>query len=317
MRKTCVTGPYFSTMEEALAQLFTPSTTIKHKHSLGGGDIATTYILSLYDEKNKSSHTKKIVSKEYQGNQAISICQAEADGLIAIDTTQSIATAKVYGIIKKNSNKSTLLLGYKKPHAISINFWENFAQKLAEMHKCSHIINTKTDSSIKTFGFYRDNYIGRTLQKNTPHYSWVNFFIHERILYQLHLAIKNKYIDISKAKKIEVLCNKLPLLIPEANFSSLLHGDLWSGNYLCIEQEQAFLIDPAVYYGHYEADIAMTELFGSCDARFYEVYNSILPLEKTYKERKHIYNLYHLLNHLNLFGVSYLNSVMNIVQYFL
>ncbi len=321
MGKYYSSAPIFSSMKEAVTQLFTPSTIIQRKSPLSVRDGASTHILLLHDEtKHSSSNSvlKQIVSKEYQGNQAMDRCQAEASGLMTIASTHSIATVHVYGIVSNNNNNSTLLLEYWEQHKASPHFWEHFAQTLAHMHMHPSVLDNNTQHTERPlFGFFHDNYLGDTVQKNTLHHSWLHFFTNERLLFQLQLAIHNTRITPHDAKKIEQLCSKLPLLIPDISMPSLLHGDLWSGNYLCVKKEQALLIDPAVYYGHYEADIAMTELFGSCDAQFYNTYNDILPLEKAYQERKHIYNLYHLLNHLNLFGTSYTPSVMNIVQYFL
>jgi len=104
-------------------------------------------------------------------------------------------------------------------------------------------------------------------------------------------------------------------LIPcDDSRSSLLHGDLWSGNVICDTRGEAVIIDPAVYYGHREADLAMTELFGGFDSAFYGAYNETWPIEVGYSERRDLYNLYHMLNHLNIFGRSYTGSVLSIVQ---
>ena len=149
------------------------------------------------------------------------------------------------------------------------------------------------------FGWHRDNWIGATPQKNDWRDDWATFFHECRVQPQLALARKNGFsIPFSKRNFLEGH-NPLP---------SLLHGDLWSGNAGFID-EGPVIFDPAVYYGDREADLAMTELFGGFPARFYDAYNEAFPLPAGYETRKHFYNLYHLLNHLNIFGAGYLAQV--------
>lgn len=157
------------------------------------------------------------------------------------------------------------------------------------------------------FGWYRDNTIGTTLQKNTPHSDWSTFFRDQRLLFQLELAAQNGY-----EGRIQELGHRVAELVPRL-FSgyepapSLLHGDLWAGNCAAYD-ERPILYDPAVYYGDREADLAMTELFGGFSSAFYASYQEAAPLEAGYPVRKTLYNLYHVLNHLNLAGGSYLGQ---------
>ena len=118
-------------------------------------------------------------------------------------------------------------------------------------------------------------------------------------------------------KGIESICRRIADLLPEPENPSLLHGDLWSGNFMVDQKGNAVLIDPAVYYGHREADLAMTELFGGFNKSFYDKYIDVYPLQKGYGQRKDLYNLYHMLNHLNLFGSSYAGSVRSIISTYL
>ncbi|MBI9098954.1 MAG: fructosamine kinase family protein, partial [Spirochaetaceae bacterium] len=120
--------------------------------------------------------------------------------------------------------------------------------------------------------------------------------------------------DSHMVKGIESICSRIKSLLPEPDYPSLLHGDLWSGNYMVDQQGHAVLIDPAAYYGHREADLAMTELFGGFNREFYHIYNEVYPLKPGYRQRKDLYNLYHMLNHLNLFGSSYAGSVRSIIS---
>ena len=149
------------------------------------------------------------------------------------------------------------------------------------------------------FGWHRDNYIGATPQANAWCDDWAEFWRKRRMEPQLALAKKNGF-DV-EAPPFDVLEGHAPQ-------PSLLHGDLWSGN-VGFTPEGPALFDPAVYYGDREADLAMTELFGGFPPEFYEAYRAALPLDPGYEKRKALYNLYHLLNHLNLFGAGYLGQV--------
>jgi fructosamine-3-kinase len=150
------------------------------------------------------------------------------------------------------------------------------------------------------FGWARDNYIGNTPQKNGWADEWAEFWRERRMRPQLELAGRKGF-DLGEVKLDRMLEGHEPQ-------PSLLHGDLWSGN-VGFTAEGPVVFDPAVYYGDREADLAMTELFGGFPREFYEAYNEVYPLSAGYEERKHLYNLYHLLNHLNLFGGGYLGQV--------
>jgi protein-ribulosamine 3-kinase len=149
------------------------------------------------------------------------------------------------------------------------------------------------------FGWHRDNYIGTTPQPNGWCDSWAEFWLERRMRPQLELAKRNGF---------ALALPDMTLLNNHEPQPALLHGDLWSGN-AGFTSAGPVLFDPAVYYGDREADLAMTELFGGFPREFYESYNSVWPLEGGYERRKHLYNLYHLLNHLNLFGRGYLGQV--------
>jgi len=163
-------------------------------------------------------------------------------------------------------------------------------------------------STEERFGWTRDNYIGATAQHNAPTASWTDFWREQRLAPQLALALANDHAEIRKP--LEKLCEALPqLLAAHAPAASLLHGDLWRGNAGFVAGGGPVVFDPAVYRGDRETDLAMTELFGGFPASFYAAYAEAWPLEPGYTTRKHLYNLYHLLNHLNLFGGGYLGQV--------
>jgi protein-ribulosamine 3-kinase len=150
------------------------------------------------------------------------------------------------------------------------------------------------------FGWHRDNYIGATPQANGWEDNWARFWLERRLQPQLALAKRNGF-DLGAEPVLDVLEGHDPV-------PSLLHGDLWRGN-AGFTREGPVVFDPAVYYGDREADLAMTELFGGFPPEFYDAYEAVFPVDRGYEKRKAVYNLYHLLNHLNLFGRSYLGQV--------
>ncbi len=173
--------------------------------------------------------------------------------------------------------------------------------------------------SSEIFGFPEDNYLGDSPQSNSPSkngsINWSTFYVENRLQFQAALAVKNGYTTPELQNLLELLYNKIPeLLSGTEDKPSLLHGDLWSGNYLTDKNGRSWLIDPAVYYGHREADLAMTSLFGGFSKTFYSAYESAFPLAPGYAEREPLYQLYHLLNHLNLFGTGYYRQVISILK---
>lgn len=165
------------------------------------------------------------------------------------------------------------------------------------------------------FGFPHDNYIGSTPQPNGWAAGWVEFFRERRLGHQLRLARESGLSDPELDRMGERLLDRLEewLELPEEP-ACLLHGDLWSGNYLSDDDGEPVLLDPAAYYGHREADLAMTELFGGFDRSFYDAYREAWPLPPGSAERREIYKLYHLLNHLNLFGRGYRGRCLSTLQ---
>ena len=205
-----------------------------------------------------------------------------------------------------------ILLEYLSTGSRKKNFFKEFGQSFAEMHKFT------SDS----FGFYEDNYIGSNPQINIPNAKekndWVSFYFNKRILFQLQLAEKLGNSTDALSKGISKLENKIDGIIGESTEKpSLLHGDLWSGNYMVDENGDAVLIDPAVYYGHREADLGMTKLFGGFSSEFYKAYNETFQLEDGYDYRENIYKLYHVLNHLNLFGGGYYSQALSLIKFYI
>jgi fructosamine-3-kinase len=165
------------------------------------------------------------------------------------------------------------------------------------------------------FGWSSPNYIGSLPQSNKVTNSWASFYQEERLQPQLQLALDKKWLAQEDVPSTSLMMEKLQQLLPAAK-PSLLHGDLWGGNYLISASGIPYLIDPAVYYGHQEVDLAMTRLFGGFDTSFYDAYNELLPPNDGWQDRTGLYQLYYLLVHLNLFGSSYLNSVLKWLRYY-
>lgn len=184
-------------------------------------------------------------------------------------------------------------------------FDEAFGRALAGLHR----------KTAPRFGFERDNYIGATPQPNGWMDAWVDFFRERRLLHQLRLLERRGFATNELSTRLGKVIDSLDRLIGgHGPAPSLVHGDLWAGNFMAGEQGEPVLIDPAVYYGDREVDLAMTELFGRLDARFYAAYREAYPLAEGYDERRKIYDLYHLMNHLNLFGLSYMGGIMGILR---
>jgi fructosamine-3-kinase len=157
----------------------------------------------------------------------------------------------------------------------------------------------------KGFGWHRDNAIGATLQRNAYCDDWIAFWREQRLGFQLDLAARNGYAGTLQQQGEQLQARLDGLFVGHSPTPALLHGDLWSGNAGCTVEGEPVIFDPAVYQGDREADLAMTELFGGFPESFYAAYREALPLTTGYPQRRTLYNVYHVLNHLNLFGSSY------------
>jgi fructosamine-3-kinase len=227
--------------------------------------------------------------------------EREAEGLEALHTADGPRVPQPY-----LHGMGFLLLEDLAPAPRSADYWPRFGRELAGLH---HHIHTQ-------FGFPHDNYIGSTPQPNP----WINdgyaFFGEQRLLFQARLAQRRGLLGSSEINQVERLAARLPALVP-AQPASLIHGDLWSGNAISGPHGEPAIIDPAPHYGWAEAELAMTALFGSFPDSFYQAYQEVRPLEPGTHDRFPLYNLYHLLNHLNLFGEGYLGEVLGILKKYL
>ncbi|MEX1054514.1 MAG: fructosamine kinase family protein, partial [Rhodothermales bacterium] len=223
---------------------------------------------------------------------------AEAAGLAILREAGSPLLVPVV-LFVRGGRPGILLTEWIESGSKGKDFWEDFGRGLARLHRYTG----------PGYGLDRDNFIGRLPQSNARHESWVEFFVQERIEPQVRRAKEGGRWNSSWNAGLEKLTTCLTALLPDCPEASLIHGDLWGGNFLVAKNGAAALIDPAVYFGHRETDLAMTELFGGFDRRFYAAYREEWPLEPGYEERREVYNLYHLLNHLNHFGGGYAGAV--------
>jgi fructosamine-3-kinase len=255
--------------------------------SIGGGCINTGVRLT----DGKRSFFVKL-------NRAalLDMFEAESDGLEVMAQTQTIRVPQP--ICKGLSNgQSYFAMEFVEMRHGGQDGAALAGQQLAAMHRVTQA----------QFGWYRDNTIGSTHQSNDPEGDWEVFWRKQRLGYQLDLAARNGYRG-SLRRKGERLLDRFQVLFDHQPEPSLLHGDLWGGNLSYDQSGQPVIYDPAVYFGDREADLAMTELFGGFGNRFYDAYQESWPLSSGYATRKVLYNLYHILNHLNLFGGGYLGQ---------
>jgi fructosamine-3-kinase len=186
-----------------------------------------------------------------------------------------------------------------------------FAEKLGEGLATLHL------QMADQYGLDRDNFIGSLPQENQQENGWARFYAEHRILFQMEIARQVGRLTPERERLLNTLCQNMSQLAPDDPPASLLHGDLWGGNYLGTTHDVPVIYDPAVYYGHREVEMAFTELFGGFPTRFYDAYNAVYPLDQGYAERKALYQLYPLMVHMNLFGGGYIGQVDRILRHYL
>ena len=285
--------PFKEELEKQLSEKFSRSLIIQNIKPVSGGCINNTIRL----ETNLKTFFLKINSaKKFPG-----MFETEAKGLQLLAKANEIKIPAVI-LSGEYDDISYLIFEWIEQGKRRKDFFEDFGRKLARVHKHTG----------KYFGLDHNNYIGSLPQSNQQSENGIDFFIEQRLLKQIDLAVANNAISNSTIEQFDNLFKKLPEIIPNET-PALLHGDLWSGNYMTDENGAACIIDPAVYYGYREADIAMTKLFGGYDSEFYDAYNEELPLQNGWQERLDIFNLYPLMVHVNLFGGGYMQQVKQVL----
>jgi fructosamine-3-kinase len=263
---------------------------------VGGGSINETYKIATNDlhffcKKNNAQKFPQLFDKEKRG-------------LALIAKQNIIKTPAVIDCFEENGEQ-ILLLEWIESGTKTNSFWKDFGEQLAALHHCTS----------NKFGLEEDNYMGSVIQFNKPSSSWTDFFVHQRLQPLVKECCDKNLLQSKHVIHFENLYAKLSSIFNEEK-PSLLHGDLWSGNFMCNAQSQPVLIDPAVYYGHRSMDLAMTTLFGGFGERFYQSYHYHFPLPNNYKEQWQVGNLYPLLIHLLLFGNNYLEQIENTLDRF-
>ena len=260
---------------------------------IGGGCIHNAHWIRVNDLEFFVKFNKR---------EALHNFRCESEGLKILRNTGALRTPMPFHSAE-HEGYAFLLMEFIDSSAKDKLFWDDFGKGLADLHR----------NSRDTFGLDHDNYIGSLPQSNESRDTWLRFFIEVRLEKQLLMAEQNGWASPDLRRGFEDLYANLPNLLPE-EAPALLHGDLWSGNFMTGPHGEPVLVDPAVFYGHREAEIAFTRMFGGFAPRFYEVYNAAFPLQSGWEDRIDLFNLYPLMVHLNLFGRSYLGEIQAILR---
>lgn len=280
-------------IEKAISESSSHPFKIKRRTAISGGCINQTFLL----EGDKQRYFIKL-----NDTGGLPMFDAESAGLQAILDTGTISAPQPLctGIA---DNHTFLVMSYINSTGNASNH-ALLGEQLAAMHR----------KRFNYFGWHQDNTIGSTIQPNPHRSNWIDFWREQRLGFQLTLAAQNGFggaLQTDGERLMDCLGGLFDGYTPQP---SLLHGDLWSGNY-CFDQDGTpTIFDPACYYGDREADIAMSELFGGFNSEFYRAYQNAFPLKSGYQTRKTLYNLYHILNHLNLFGEGYLSQAQQMMR---
>ena len=285
--------PNWSSISRALEAAGVNVDTESQAQPVGGGDISAAWRLETRDG---TLFLKTGPASSYD------MFAAEAEGLTELAAPGVIRVPALIACGAEGNTSFVAIewLPFDRP---TRDTEHRLGTRLAELHR-----TTKGQ-----FGWHRDNTIGLTPQPNAWSDDWVEFFRRQRLGYQLRLAADNGFTGALQEQGARLL-KRLPVFFENYDPSpSLLHGDLWGGNWSSCDGEPV-IFDPAVYYGDRESDIAMTRLFGGFGRAFYDAYESAWPMEPGHEPRNHIYQLYHVLNHLNLFGSGYLSRAQDLIH---
>lgn len=264
---------------------------------VGGGSINDTYRI-------KTNAGDEFFCKVNSHSTFPGLFEAEKQGLEILQAQNILRIPHVIGSTVTGDTQ-VLVLEWIGQGIRTAGFWKLFGEQLAALHMVQDSL----------FGLPADNYMGALVQHNKQEDDWTRFFIRQRLEPQIKLAFDSGLLSAQEVSPFERVYVKLQEMFPVIG-PSLLHGDLWSGNFLCDEEGQPVLIDPAVYYGHPAVDLAMTTLFGGFDPAFYESYNHIKTFPPNYREQWEVCNLYPLLIHLNLFGESYKSDILRTIRHY-
>lgn len=275
--------------QRALADHFQQDFNLCQFHPCNGGDINQSYQFTLPDNSSYFVKHHPQANKDFFSSEAF-----------ALENLKKLSPLRTPHVI--HVEEFYLCLEWIESSPPCNNFFETFGELLAKQHRITS----------PSWGFCQNNYIGSLRQTNSPEDNFVDFFWENRLLPQLQTC---QLLTKKLRKQFTKLSEKLSKLLDTPDEKpALIHGDLWSGNYICDNNNKAVLVDPSIAYSHREMEIAFTELFGGFKKDFYKAYNYFYPLTEGYNDRKDLYNLYPLLVHVNLFGGSYLSQVERIVN---
>lgn len=269
------------------------SINIRSMSAVSGGDINQAYRI----EHSRGVYFVKI----NELNRFPGMFEKEAEGLKKLKQNGS-TTPEVIDCFEFE-NFQILILDFIETERSSSEFWDAFALDLAELHK----------SSDDQFGLDYDNYIGSLHQDNRPAANWEEFFIDRRLRPLIRKGFDQGNLNRNHLNDFESFFRVFSELIPFEK-PALLHGDLWSGNLLCGLGQKPVFIDPAIYFGHREIDLSMTQLFGGFNSAYLDKYDDLFPLQPGFENRIQIHNLYPNLVHLILFGTSYLSGIERVIK---
>lgn len=284
-------------LDESIEQLLGESVTFQG--TVGGGCInsATRGVLANGQQIFVKSNTQSPPG----------MFTAEAAGLTALG--QAPGGCRIPRVLGVSESPAVLILEWIESGAETTQSQSAMGRGLAAQHRVTRPM----------CGFDAgDNYIGSTPQPNPDESDWLTFYRDHRIVFQQKLLRQKGGCSAALERAIDRFCDRIAdFMTVDDEQHALLHGDLWGGNKMTDSQGRPVLIDPATYFGCREADLAMTQLFGSFGSRFYDAYNDAFPLQPGYLERRDLYNLYHLLNHANLFGGGYASQALNTLDRYL
>lgn len=315
--------------ERILSKRFSKDVIIHGSSGVGGGCINDSHRI---DTSAGKFFVKYNNTSRYPG-----MFEAEAKGLKILKDSNTVNVPQVIGHSEAGLY-SMLFLEFINSGTGLDDFWQDFGYNLAKMHQTTNTARKNAGTTTAAdgiapggdgfdetsgnhelahigFGLDHNNYIGSLPQSNKWHAKWIDFFVNERIEAQLKLAVDSGKAGVELVRMFQKMYKHLSDFFPEEP-PALLHGDLWSGNYMVGSNGRAVIIDPAVYYGHRYIDLGMTQLFGGFSPPFYEAYNDAYTLEASWKKSMDIANLYPLMVHVNLFGGGYQSSVKSILKRF-
>ena len=266
---------------------------VRQQQSMAGGSINNAFLLTGDDE------TQYFVKTNLSGQQAM--FEAEASGLQEMASSNTIKVPKPV-CFGENQSQSYIVLEYLDMSGPADQVI--LAEQLAAMHQ----------KTVDQFGWEMNNTIGATFQSNAWTDNWLDFWSQQRLGFQLKLAADNGYGGLLQSLGEKLLIEMPKLFAGRKIKASMLHGDLWGGNVAGLKDGTPVIFDPAFYYGDREADLAMTYVFGGFSPDFYASYQNVFPLDDGFAVRKTFYNIYHIINHLNLFGDGYHGQSIHMLE---